>query len=204
MANINFNFYIITSDDISLEKQLLYLKKLKNYKYKKEIAIQIRFNTQSEQTIIAFIKKLQMELSDIRLIINNSISIMNNLDLDGVHLKESVNLENIDIEKYQNNGKLILKSTHSLESIKNAEKFNLDAITYSPIFDTPSKRIYGKPNGYELIKNNKFNIPIFALGGINMDNIMELRGYFYGVSAIRMFINENIINNLMELRKIWK
>jgi len=204
MANIKFNTYIITSDDISLKKQLLYLKKLKNYKYKKEIAIQIRFNYQTEKTIIDFIRELQSELSDIRLIINNSISIMDKLDLDGVHLKENINLENLDIKKYQNNNKLILKSTHSIESIKNAEKFNLDAITYSPIFDTPSKRKYGKPNGYELIKNNKFNVPIFALGGINMDNLAELKGYFHGIAAIRMFINENIVNNLMEVKKIWK
>ena len=204
MANIKFNTYIITSDDIPLKKQLIYLKKLKNYKYKKEIAIQIRFNAQTESTIIDFIQELQRELSDICLIINNSTSIMDKLDLDGVHLKENINLEDIDIKKYQNNGKLILKSTHSLKSIKKAEEFDLNAITYSPVFDTPSKRKYGKPNGYELIKNNKFNIAILALGGINMDNIGELKRYFHGIGAIRMFINENIINNIMEVKKIWK
>jgi thiamine-phosphate pyrophosphorylase len=204
MDNINFNTYIITSDDLPLLEQLNYLKKLNNYKYKSEIAIQIRFNNQSNQNIIDFIKELKKELYDIRLIVNNSINVMENLELDGVHLKEKENLNNIDIKRYQKEGKLILKSTHSLKSIKEAEEFGLNAITYGPVFYTPSKKIYGEPNGYELIKNNEFRIPIFALGGINMNNIKELKHYFYGIAAIRLFINENIIENLYKRRNLWK
>ena len=204
MAHIKFNTYIITDDFTPLDLQLSYLKKLKHYKYKDEIAIQIRFNHQKEQNIIKFIKELKQELNDITLIINNSISIMEELDLDGVHLKENIDLENINIEKYHKKNKIIMKSTHSLKSIKNAESFNLDAITYGPVFDTPSKRKFGKPNGYELIKNNKFDMDIFALGGINMDNIAELKDYFYGLAAIRLFMNNNIINNLNKRRELWK
>jgi len=204
MAYIDFSIYIITSDNLPLKEQLFFLKKLKYYRYKNDIAVQIRFNNESENIIMDFAKELKRELSDIRLIINNSVSIMNKLDLDGVHLKENVNLVSMDIKKYQNNDKLILKSTHSLESVKNAEKYGLDAITYGPVFDTPSKRQYGKPNGYELIKNNKFNIPVFALGGINMDNIHELKEYFHGLGAIRLFMNKDIIKNITEVGKLWK
>lgn len=204
MDDIIFNTYIITSDEISLNSQLSYLKKLKTYKYRDEIAIQIRFNNKNEQTIMDFIKELKREISDIRLIVNNSITIMNKMDIDGVHLKENINLEKINIKKYQKNKKLILKSTHSLESIKTAEKYGLNAITYGPVFDTPSKRKYGSPNGYELIKYNKFKIPVFALGGVNMNNISELKNYFHGIGAIRMFMNNEIIENLYKRRNLWK
>jgi len=202
MDNVNFNTYIITSDDISLKSQFKYLKKLKNYKYREELAIQIRFNKLSDKEITRFSKELKEELNDIKILINNRVDLMTKCYLDGVHFKDDN--KNIEIKKYQKQGKIFLKSTHSLQSIKDAQRLTLDAITYGPIFETPSKLKYGKPNGYELIKNNDFKIPIFALGGLNLNNIAELKKYFYGVSAIRLFINEDIIKNLNKRREIWK
>jgi len=204
MDNISFNTYIITDDNTPIEKQLFHLKKLKTYKYKNDLAIQIRFNKQSDDNVSFFIEELLKENLGIKLIVNNRIDLMNKYKLDGVHFKDNDTYKKIDLKKYKN--KIFIKSTHSIDSIIDAEKFNLDAVTYGPIFDTPSKRKFGKPNGYELIKTNysKLNIPVFALGGINLDNIKELKAYFTGIAAIRLFINENIIDNLNKRREIWK
>jgi len=204
MGNIDFNTYIITDDNTPLDKQLFYLKKLKTYKYKDEIAIQIRFNEQSDESISIFIKELLSANLKIKLIINNRFDLMQKYNLDGVHFKDNDNYKKIDFKNYEK--KIFIKSTHSIESILDAQLFKIDAVTYGPVFDTPSKRKFGKANGYEKIKNNfsNFNIPVFALGGIDLTNIKELKPYFTGIAAIRLFINENIVENLNKRREEWK
>jgi len=204
MGNIKFKIYIITDYDIPLNLQMHYLKKLSICKYPDDIAIQIRLK-QKEDIITDFTKELKRSLGNIRIILNESISLMKKTNADGVHLKENSNLENINTAEFKKEGKLILKSTHSELSINEAVKHKIDAITYGPVFKTPSKLKYGRPNGYELMKKNKFNIPIFALGGINIDNVKEIKDYFYGFAGIRMFINDDIIKNIETLRSIvWK
>jgi len=64
-------------------------------------------------------------------------------------------------------------STHSLESAQKAEAEGADFITFSPIFDTPSKRQYGPPQGLDRLREvtGKTGIPVLALGGIKADTI---------------------------------
>ena len=59
-------------------------------------------------------------------------------------------------------------STHSLEEINSAYQLGIDAVTFSPIFETPNK---GEPKGIEILKDVVKNspLPIIALGGI-IDN----------------------------------
>ncbi len=198
-----FKIYIITSDDIPTQKQKTYLQKLKNYPFKKNIGIQFRFNNLSNQEIEDFIISVKPSLFGIKLLVNNNINLMEKLNLDGVHLKDLP--INFSLKKYQKQQKIILKSTHSLNSILEAQSLGFNGVTYGPIFDTPSKRKYGKPNGYNLLKENNFKIPVFSLGGINKDNIKELKNYFYGIAGIRFFINNDIIENLEYTRRIlWK
>ena len=56
-------------------------------------------------------------------------------------------------------------STHSLEEIISAEQLGIDAVTFSPIFETPNK---GEPKGIDILKEvmEKSPLPIIALGGI--------------------------------------
>lgn len=86
-------------------------------------------------------------------------------------------------------GLYVIISTHSHEEAKRAQQLGADAITYSPIYDSPNK---GNPKGLEDLKVivDKIRIPIFALGGIltqEQINAVEASGA-YGFASIRYFI----------------
>jgi len=67
-------------------------------------------------------------------------------------------------------------SCHGLEAALAAEEDGADFITFSPIYETPSKIAYGKPLGPELLAEavGRLRIPVFALGGIKLDKISEV------------------------------
>ena len=56
-------------------------------------------------------------------------------------------------------------STHNLEEIISAHQLGINAVTFSPIFETPNK---GEPKGIDVLKEVVTNspLPIIALGGI--------------------------------------
>ncbi len=67
-----------------------------------------------------------------------------------------------------------------------AEK-GADFITFGPVYGTPSKRSYGKPVGLEMLREvaTKVSIPVFALGGIKLERVKEIKRYgSYGVALI--------------------
>ncbi|MDY0117717.1 MAG: thiamine phosphate synthase, partial [Sulfurimonadaceae bacterium] len=63
-----------------------------------------------------------------------------------------------------------------------------DAITYSPIFETPNK---GEPKGIEALQHviKKYPIKIFALGGIvESSHVIDVeKSGAYGFASIRYF-----------------
>jgi thiamine-phosphate pyrophosphorylase len=80
-------------------------------------------------------------------------------------------------------------SCHNNEEIEKAILNGADAITYSPIFDTPNK---GKAKGIKKLEeiNKKYPIDIIALGGIINDlQVEQIKNCkTYGFASIRYFI----------------
>lgn len=80
--------------------------------------------------------------------------------------------ENPDIAK---KFKYVQVSVHSEEEAKEAEKIGASALTAGHIFNTDCKK--GLPGrGTEFLKNivSSVNIPVFAIGGINKNNIQSV------------------------------
>lgn len=83
------------------------------------------------------------------------------------------------------------KSVHSLKEAVEAEKAGYDYLIFGPIYRTPAKVKYGKPQGINNLKEicSKVKIPVFAVGGINPNRIKKcLKAGAYGVAAIREFM----------------
>ena len=81
-------------------------------------------------------------------------------------------------------------SCHSLESAREAERNGADYIFFGPIFDTPSKRSLGPPQGLDHLRevSHAVRIPVIAIGGINETNAQDcIRAGAAGVAAIRLF-----------------
>lgn len=85
---------------------------------------------------------------------------------------------------------LIGASTHSSEEASAAQRGGADFIVFGPVFETTSKKQYGKPVGLEALRRiaTGLTIPVLALGGIKASNFREaLDAGAAGVAGISMF-----------------
>ena len=81
-------------------------------------------------------------------------------------------------------------SCHSIERAREAERSGADYIFFGPIFDTPSKRNFGSPQGLERLReaSHAVRIPVIAIGGVDETNAQDCIGAgASGIAAIRLF-----------------
>jgi thiamine-phosphate pyrophosphorylase len=81
-------------------------------------------------------------------------------------------------------------SCHTIEDASEAESAGADYMFFGPIYDTPSKRSYGAPQGISRLKDvcGAVGTPIIAIGGVNEQNATEcIQAGAAGIAAIRMF-----------------
>ena len=84
-------------------------------------------------------------------------------------------------------GFLIGASVHSLADASAAEAEGADFLFFGPVYDTPSKRRYGPPQGLAVLERVTAGVrlPVFAIGGVTPARVGELRrSGAFGVAAI--------------------
>jgi thiamine-phosphate pyrophosphorylase len=125
-----------------------------------------------------------------RLLINDRADIARAAGADGVHLT-SHSLKADVIRQAFGPDLLIGVSTHSLVEAGEARDAGADFVVFGPIFETPSKSIYGSPLGVECLREvvqALRSFPVIALGGITLDNFAQaLEAGASGIAAIRLF-----------------
>lgn len=95
---------------------------------------------------------------------------------------------------------LIGASTHNLAEARTAARAGADFIVFGPVFETKSKKQYGLPVGLEALRIvvNSVNVPVLALGGINIHNFREAMDTgAAGIAAISLFSSIGDINNIV-------
>ncbi len=112
---------------------------------------------------------------NVHLIINDRVDIAMAVNADGVHVGQ----KDIPVSEVKriSGGKLIVGATaNTVELAKEAEKQGADYIGSGAMFSTPTKDD-AKPMTKDMLKNivNSVNIPVCAIGGINIDNVIELK-----------------------------
>lgn len=122
-----------------------------------------------------------------KILLNGDYLLAHKLNANGVHLTST---QFHEIEKAKELGLYVIISCHTFENIEKAINNQADAVTYSPIFETPNK---GTPKGIEALKEvvDKYpNINIIALGGIiNAEQIEQISKInAYGIASIRYFV----------------
>ncbi len=126
------------------------------------------------------------------LIINDRVDIALSVDADGIHVgKDSLSIPIIKNVLYRANKQLLIGySAHSLKESIMVEDHGANWITFSPIYYTRSKMLYGRPQGIDrLIEiTSRISIPVYALGGINNFNAVEVSKVAYGIALISQII----------------
>jgi thiamine-phosphate pyrophosphorylase len=134
---------------------------------------------------LAVVLRQMTERYGARLYINDRVDIALMVGADGVHLPETGMPANEVKACYPH--LLVGVSTHTLEGAKQAQKDGADFITFSPIFETPSKKEYGPPQGLELLRAvcREVKLPVLGLGGISKDRVSTvLKQGAFGVALI--------------------
>ncbi len=130
-----------------------------------------------------------------KLIIGKNFDLAKKIDADGYHFSDFdyKNAKNhaLKLQNHQkiNKNFIISLACHSLNSVKQAQKSNIDLLFFSPIFPTNSHP-GAKTQGIFNLKKAKTasKIPIFALGGLNSSNLKQIRKIGVdGVAGIEIF-----------------
>jgi thiamine-phosphate pyrophosphorylase len=112
--------------------------------------------------------------SDTPLIVNDYAEIAARVPVEGVHVGQDD--DSVLVARQKAGRDLIVgKSTHSLAQAITANSDGADYIGFGPIFATPTKPGY-KPIGLGDIRQLHLDvsIPIFCIGGINIDNLQQV------------------------------
>lgn len=135
--------------------------------------IQYRDKESDDNRFLQTASKLQAicKSRNIPFIVNDRVEIALEINADGVHVGQE-DMPLVEVRKRVDPGKIIGVSATSIPQAIQAEKNGADYIGIGPIFDTLSKKT-DEPLGLDIIRESKqrLNIPFFAIGGINLDNL---------------------------------
>lgn len=129
-----------------------------------------------------------------RVIVNDHLDVALATGAAGVHLgRESLNAR--EVVQWCKSGNapadfLVGVSCHSLDEARDAENVGVSYVFFGPVFDTPSKRGLGAPQGVASLADicGSVRIPVIAIGGLDENSALEcVRAGAAGIAAIRMF-----------------
>jgi thiamine-phosphate pyrophosphorylase len=126
-----------------------------------------------------------------RLIVNDRVDVALAVGADGVQ-RTHASLPVDHIRSIAGRRLAIGASVHSLEDAVDAEVRGADWITFGPVYDTPSKRRWGAPQGLARLGKvaAAVHVPVIAIGGITPERVAAVRhAGAAGVAAIAALLD---------------
>jgi len=120
------------------------------------------------------------------LFVNDRVDVARAVEADGVQLGAST--LPVDVARtLLPPGTLVGESTHALDEIRDTRA---DFVVFGPVYDTPSKRAYGPPQGSRIHDALAASpVPLIAIGGIGPDTAGSLRAAgVHGLAVIRAIL----------------
>lgn len=160
--------------------------------------IQLRYKNESILEILALAKMVQKicKAYDAKLIINDHVQVAWQIDADGVHL----GLDDISVKEARTllkENKIIGGTANTLEDVLQRVNENCDYIGLGPYQFTSTKEklspILGIEGYKEILtelKNRNIDIPIYAIGGIEENDIEKIENIgVYGIAVSGLITN---------------
>jgi len=151
-------------------------------------AVQLREKDLGARELLGMARTLRESTASrgARLFVNDRADVAFAVGADGVH-RTGASLPISSLRAISPPGFLIGASVHSLADASAAEAEGADFLLFGPIYDTPSKRRYGPPQGLAVLERvaAAVRLPVFAIGGVTPARVGELRrSGAFGVAAI--------------------
>ncbi len=179
-----FNIYLI-GDKNFFKDENSYLEALDVCFYNGVGAFQLRQKDIGVNEFIKLgekVKPILKKYPDVKFFVNDRVDAALALEAYGVHL----NINSIPVKAVK--GKIknlkIFYSSHSIEEAVKAEKDGADFITFSPVYKTKNQEFHQGANMLERVVCS-VKIPVFALGGINENNLSEIKKAGAGHIAVQ-------------------
>jgi thiamine-phosphate pyrophosphorylase len=125
------------------------------------------------------------------LIVNDRLDVALAVGADGVQ-RTTTSLPIADILAVADKRLRVGASVHALEEAVAAAEAGADWIIFGPVYDTPSKRAYGPPQGLRALEQvaHDVRVPVIAIGGITPERVGEVRrAGAHGVAAISAILS---------------
>ena len=141
-------------------------------------AVQVREKDLSASALADLCRRLRASThaAGALLVINDRVDVALAVGADGVQ-RTAVSLTIPEIREITAKRLRIGASVHSLAEAEEAEQLGADWITFGPVFDTPSKRAYGAPQGLDRLRAvaTAVRVPVVAIGGITPERVRAVR-----------------------------
>ena len=140
--------------------------------------VQLREKNLDEASFIEEAKKISVlcRQYNIPFIVNDNVNVAIASNADGIHIgQEDMGLK--DVRKIVGENMIIGISAHTVEEAKFAQENGADYIGIGAVFETSTKNDVDVIP-YEKVKSicDAVDIPKVAIGGINAENILKLKG----------------------------
>lgn len=168
--------------------------------------IQIREKNLAKDKIIEEARQLKQlcKKYNVPFVINDNVEIAKLTDADGVHVGQG-DMTAAEVRSILGKDKIIGVSAKTVEQALLAQKMGADYIGTGAVFPTNSKSD-ARVCGISSLKAvcDAVDIPVVAIGGINENNILELKGSGAdGIAVISaIFAQDDIISAAEKLKKL--
>lgn len=151
-------------------------------------AVQLREKDMAVRDLLSMAQRLREATrhAGAKLFVNDRTDVALAVGADGVQ-RTGVSLPVAVLRSICPPGFTIGASVHSTAEARMAEPEGADFLIFGPIFDTPSKRQYGPPQGLSALEHvaSAVRLPVLAVGGITPARVGEvLRAGAAGVAVI--------------------
>jgi thiamine-phosphate pyrophosphorylase len=141
-------------------------------------AIQLRERDLSARELVTLAREVQALTASRRsqLLINDRIDVALALEGVGVHLRS--NSLPVPVARQMLGAQRLLGiSVHAVEEAVQAESQGVDYIVLGPIYETPSKQMFGPPLGIHTLEKacKLVRVPIIGIGGVTAARACEMR-----------------------------
>lgn len=158
--------------------------------------MQLRDKDLGGRELLALAERLRAETTarGAALWVNDRVDVALAVEADGVQL----GADTLPVEAVRGMLPSWMRMSYSAHAVSEAAACGADLVIFGPVWDTPSKREYGPPQGIERLHEvaRAATAPVLAIGGVDPERAREARAAgAHGVAVVRAILAAEDVAN---------